>query len=608
MKQSIFTPVLLFLCIFFLTSPEYSYGQSKLRDAFAMTAGPGNGIGFRDMMVQEDLAIVLADIPGVNIYFGQAKDLSNYQQVSNPEDSNASFTNTLVAIRGITDGTPQIAWSRRTTLTVANFISGIGDGEFIHWGNDLLGNTRIEIWNENAEVLRSFTLPVGDGERTATNLLYNEDNFYLSGNFAGNISLTSNEPGSNPNSLLEERLLGSGMDELIVNDILSTSNAWIGAYSGSIEEPSLDWTIPIGTGSSDPTVFPFLQIHEMDRDNSGNIYINATYEGDAWLAFEDEVISLTADPIDMPNTPLSSKSFLMSVNPEGKLNWLRDFRRGNFFSNTAIRMADDVDNNLDGAIVSGIRGEGVEFFGGITETKSFSMALVNSQTGEAEAITQIPSGSGLLDALYSSVSGDQFISSGLVSGKVFLNDEKTEELRADNFGDGYNFGYTFKNTFALQYKQEFKGSDIDYAAKHSIIKRPEGNFNSLLVAGQYTEEISFEELALMLPDLNENRFAPDLFLAFVDFVSDNTTSTNEAQGLFPITLYPNPASEEIHLDWQQGPAKTEYSILNIEGRQVQDGIWQNGKAIQLESFAPGRYWLRVKHGKATFSRAFEKID
>jgi hypothetical protein len=71
-----------------------------------------------------------------------------------------------------------------------------------------------------------------------------------------------------------------------------------------------------------------------------------------------------------------------------------------------------------------------------------------------------------------------------------------------------------------------------------------------------------------------------------------------------LTLYPNPASNELHIleDFQQ----VAYSILSTDGKLMQHGILNDQNLISIEFIAKGAYFLILETNGQTISRMFHK--
>ena len=68
-------------------------------------------------------------------------------------------------------------------------------------------------------------------------------------------------------------------------------------------------------------------------------------------------------------------------------------------------------------------------------------------------------------------------------------------------------------------------------------------------------------------------------------------------------IYPNPASDRLHIDYPEGYEGAEYEILNLSGQKVAKGILkENSILLNNKKFKAGKYilLLRGKHGTKSF--------
>jgi hypothetical protein len=68
-------------------------------------------------------------------------------------------------------------------------------------------------------------------------------------------------------------------------------------------------------------------------------------------------------------------------------------------------------------------------------------------------------------------------------------------------------------------------------------------------------------------------------------------------------IYPNPASDRLHIDYPEGYEGAEYEILNLSGQNVAKGILKgNSISLNNKKFKAGKYILilRGKHGTKSF--------
>lgn len=80
-----------------------------------------------------------------------------------------------------------------------------------------------------------------------------------------------------------------------------------------------------------------------------------------------------------------------------------------------------------------------------------------------------------------------------------------------------------------------------------------------------------------------------------DFVIYNSQEVNSVPEKMEInlTLYPNPASEVIHLDYDTNFELDFYSIYDLSGKRIQSGAVVEKKII-LKALSAGRYFLTVE--------------
>jgi len=64
---------------------------------------------------------------------------------------------------------------------------------------------------------------------------------------------------------------------------------------------------------------------------------------------------------------------------------------------------------------------------------------------------------------------------------------------------------------------------------------------------------------------------------------------------FKTTIYPNPATDKVYINNQDG--FQEYSILNMQGEVLKKGNLNNyHNQINVESYSPGMYFMILKNG------------
>lgn len=76
--------------------------------------------------------------------------------------------------------------------------------------------------------------------------------------------------------------------------------------------------------------------------------------------------------------------------------------------------------------------------------------------------------------------------------------------------------------------------------------------------------------------------------------TDQSLSTNEFELENSIKLFPNPSSEFIEISGLTENEK--YSIYNILGSEIENGIISNNEQIDIRNFAKGLFFLKFKNG------------
>jgi sugar lactone lactonase YvrE len=90
-----------------------------------------------------------------------------------------------------------------------------------------------------------------------------------------------------------------------------------------------------------------------------------------------------------------------------------------------------------------------------------------------------------------------------------------------------------------------------------------------------------------------NLYVSEMFLNKVSMISLNIVSTNEPKA--PIwKLFPNPADETIRIEGLEKSQR--YTIINVLGQQVKEGIIQLNGQINITDLSNGMFWLRMEDG------------
>lgn len=99
---------------------------------------------------------------------------------------------------------------------------------------------------------------------------------------------------------------------------------------------------------------------------------------------------------------------------------------------------------------------------------------------------------------------------------------------------------------------------------------------------------------------------------FCDTVTVVISGINESSSTFPVAMYPNPASDQLQLDYQlAGASEATIMVMDLSGRimlvknETQNAGPQH-ESIDLSSLAPGTYLLQLKTENGTANKVFVK--
>ena len=90
--------------------------------------------------------------------------------------------------------------------------------------------------------------------------------------------------------------------------------------------------------------------------------------------------------------------------------------------------------------------------------------------------------------------------------------------------------------------------------------------------------------------------------AAIDLTANATTARPD------MTVYPNPANNQISLEIDRRSGDVEYSILSIEGRLVKTGeLYDRENVIQVGELPAGTYLVTAKNGQHVWTSKFVKL-
>jgi hypothetical protein len=92
----------------------------------------------------------------------------------------------------------------------------------------------------------------------------------------------------------------------------------------------------------------------------------------------------------------------------------------------------------------------------------------------------------------------------------------------------------------------------------------------------------------------------------IAFDNRDPASVHEVSGAFNISVYPNPATDKLFISSSIN-SETQYSITDITGKKVVSGIQVASSVIDISSFNPGSYFIRIENGTQSISKLFIKL-
>ena len=71
----------------------------------------------------------------------------------------------------------------------------------------------------------------------------------------------------------------------------------------------------------------------------------------------------------------------------------------------------------------------------------------------------------------------------------------------------------------------------------------------------------------------------------------------ELQAPFEVGLYPNPATDVLRLTTDYDKGKVCVHIVNMQGQEVRNFVFEGSTIIDISDFAPGMYFVNVIGGQ-----------
>lgn len=115
--------------------------------------------------------------------------------------------------------------------------------------------------------------------------------------------------------------------------------------------------------------------------------------------------------------------------------------------------------------------------------------------------------------------------------------------------------------------------------------------NNNIIAGGYFGSSLFDNHPLV-PPINSQGGDTDFFIAqWGGNCDDMVVADNKLQKT--LRLYPNPATNSLHLKPGQGQTFKTYTIYNLAGQSLQKNTYPTTNKININNLAPGLYFLKL---------------
>jgi hypothetical protein len=88
----------------------------------------------------------------------------------------------------------------------------------------------------------------------------------------------------------------------------------------------------------------------------------------------------------------------------------------------------------------------------------------------------------------------------------------------------------------------------------------------------------------------------------INITASGLVEQNDAFGL---SMYPNPASDIVYVNWEKGDVQLQATLMDVNGRKVIDSIIKKGESLNLNNLASGVYVLQLSDGKQISQRKLQ---
>jgi len=158
-----------------------------------------------------------------------------------------------------------------------------------------------------------------------------------------------------------------------------------------------------------------------------------------------------------------------------------------------------------------------------------------------------------------------------------------------------------KYRFSFKAKSETTRSLTVYIGKSSDPWTSYSGYNSVTVTDTFKvftfvfDQATNDNTARMVFDLGKSTAGFRVTELKLEEVVLQWPTSAETIEDFKTTIYPNPATDKVYINNQDG--FQEYSILNMQGEVLKKGNLNNyHNQINVESYSPGMYFMILKNG------------
>lgn len=156
-----------------------------------------------------------------------------------------------------------------------------------------------------------------------------------------------------------------------------------------------------------------------------------------------------------------------------------------------------------------------------------------------------------------------------IGARIELTTDSGTQIRDVRNGEGFRFLSTLNTHF---------GTGADTNINTLVVKWPSGTVDTF-------EDVAVDQV--------------------VTIYEGQPLSVEEQTNEVALTVYPNPATEILQLDYRTPLNDAQYTIYNLNGALVQSGVVAN-KSINVAALASGAYVVKIETGGAVINKQFLK--